>query len=231
MGYYDTLPPALSPEETRQAARDGNINKIIEGNVRLVLSVAHRYQGACFDDLVQEGTLGLIEAAKRYDPERGQFSTYAIPWIEKYILQSLQSESPLRVTDYGSRQGRRIKEETERLQQELRRDPTIDELAEATGYTRKAIKRSQIVTVQIDDAEELAEYNSTDDIHDKIMGEDIYNHLYLLTEKEREVIYHRFGFTSDVLTQQETANKMGYSREWIKKLESSAIKKLQEAMT
>jgi RNA polymerase primary sigma factor len=111
--------------------------KLAQGNLRLVIRTAKQYRdrGLSFEDLIQEGNLGLLKAVERFDPERGfRFSTYAIWWIRQSIVKAIGDKAKLiKIPIQVEKESWRAKKAAEELRQKLGREPTIDELAERSS--------------------------------------------------------------------------------------------------
>lgn len=144
--YYSmdlTNYPMLSPLEEMQAAKAHDTNRLVEGNLRLVISLAKKYvnRGLSFCDLIQEGNLGLIKAAEKYDYTRGyKFSTLAAWWIRQSITRALDEKSRTIVLPaYIIQEISKVKQIENQLASTLGREPTIDEVAEASGKAEEDI--------------------------------------------------------------------------------------------
>src|SRR3989337_1773563 len=123
------------------------IQELAKANLRFVISVAKKYQnrGVTLIDLIQEGNVGLVTAARKFDPEQGvKFISYAVWWIRQAILSSLANQGrAVRVPLNRASDLAKIFRERERLKQELRRDPTPQELSEATGLSPEIVESLQ----------------------------------------------------------------------------------------
>lgn len=144
--YYSmdlTNYPMLSPLEEMQAAKAHDTNRLVEGNLRLVISLAKKYinRGLSFCDLIQEGNLGLIKAAEKYDYTRGyKFSTLAAWWIRQSITRALDEKArTIALPAYIIREISKVKNIENQLTSTLGREPTIDEVAEASGKAEEDI--------------------------------------------------------------------------------------------
>jgi RNA polymerase primary sigma factor len=224
------------------------LDKLTKANLRFVVSVAKQYQnqGLSLPDLINEGNLGLIKAAKRFDETRGfKFISYAVWWIRQSILQALAEQSRivrLPLNQVGSLN--KIKKATSRLEQVFERTPSIDEIAELMeipGYkVDKAMKiTTKYVSVdapigQDDDTKFLDIY-----IHDdtpktdgglmrESLNKEIQRSLATLTEKERNVInlYYGIGMNHG-LTLEEIGAKFDLTRERVRQIKEKAIRRLK----
>src|SRR5438105_2649521 len=144
-----TQAPLLTSEEeitlTRlvQAGDMRARSRLIESNMRLVINIAKSYRNRAIplEDLIQEGAIGLMQAAERFDPERGfRFSTYATHWIRQAIGRAIDNKSKaIRLPAHVSQSLRRVEKERVRLARELGDDPTTDQLALAMGLSPKKL--------------------------------------------------------------------------------------------
>jgi len=136
-----------SPEEARRLCTligEGieARNRLVVANLRLVVSIAQRYagRGLPFMDLVQEGNLGLLKAAEKFDPSRGRFSTYATRWIEQAIQRALNEQAhPMRIPAHAGDDLRRLRRAREHFLQETGREPTEEELADELEMTPEKV--------------------------------------------------------------------------------------------
>jgi RNA polymerase primary sigma factor len=244
--------PILSQNEERKLGeliRKGDKNaqkKLIEANLKFVVSYAKKYKGMGLSlfDLINEGNLGLIEAAKRFDPKRNvKFISYAVWWIRQAIMHALTQYSrtyfiPQRLSDKISE----MKKKTAELKAELGRDPMREEIA----------KRMRITFEEVEDLEELDKKdfslsdkigNESLEVEDRIKDElapsveyqivknsiqqQIRALLGELDEKEALVLRLRFGLDDDQpRTLQEIGKKLNLTRERIRQIEKKAMRKL-----
>jgi RNA polymerase primary sigma factor len=249
-----TRAPLLTATEELKLAikvRDGDRSakmKMIEANMRLVVSIAKTYlsSGIPLEDLIQEGSIGLMTAAERFDPDRGyRFSTYATQWIRQSIGRAVDNKSKaIRLPAHVSESLRKV----ERARSELRRrtgdEPTAEQLAETVGLSLKKIN-SLLQTTQepvsldmpVGDEDNTSLGNlifdkSSPDPQDELitaeMRLEIESILGSLDEREQMIMRCRFGFEDDdrrVL--QQIGETLGISRERVRQLEAQAIRKLR----
>lgn len=222
--------------------------KLVQANLRLVVSIAKKYigQGVLFMDLVQEGSLGLIKAAEKFDYSRNfKFSTYATWWIKQTIMRAIANNAKtIRIPVHMADKIRKYKKVYTTLSFELGREPTDNEICEKLGFTIKniqAIKKAIIkepISLETPVTEDLCigdyiedkSYNSPD-THAKnnAMKGSIENLLKTLNDREREIINCRFGINGNTpMTLEQLGNNMGYSKERIRQLEDIALKKIRQ---
>jgi RNA polymerase primary sigma factor len=224
------------------------LEKLTKANLRFVVSVAKQYQnqGLSLPDLINEGNLGLIKAARRFDETRGfKFISYAVWWIRQSILQALAEQSRivrLPLNQVGSLN--RISKELSRLEQKYERPPLPDELAESLEIPQEKINAvMKISTRHVSMDAPLAQDEETKFI-DVYMSEDgtntdnqlmyeslsreIQRSLSTLTEKERDVINLYFGLgMAHGLTLEEIATKFDLTRERVRQIKEKAIRRLK----
>lgn len=222
--------------------------KLIQANLRLVVSIAKRYigQGVLFMDLVQEGSLGLIKAAEKFDYSKNfKFSTYATWWIKQTIIRAISNNSrTIRIPVHMADKIRKYKKVYTMLSFELGREPTDLEVAEKMGLTNKklsAIRKSIIkepISLETPVTDDL---NVGDYIQDKSSNlpeiqtknkslKGSINHLLsTLNEREKKIINCRFGINGQTpMTLEQLGQEMGYSKERIRQLEDIALAKIRE---
>jgi RNA polymerase primary sigma factor len=240
-------------EEVQLAQRikqgdQGALEKLTKANLRFVVSVAKQYQnqGLSLPDLINEGNLGLIKAAKRFDETRGfKFISYAVWWIRQSILQALAEQSRivrLPLNQVGSLN--RISKEFSKLEQRFERPPLPDELAASLDIPQEKIHAvMKISTRHVSMDAPLAQDEDTKFI-DVYMSEDtpttdsilmfeslsreIQRALATLTEKERDVVTLYFGLgMNHGLTLEEIAIKFDLTRERVRQIKEKAIRRLK----
>ncbi|MCX7829566.1 MAG: RNA polymerase sigma factor RpoD/SigA [Acidobacteria bacterium] len=251
--------PILTLEEEIELAKkyqkngdEEALKKLVESNLKYVVSIAKRYRpkGISFLDLITEGNIGLITAAKRFDPKRkSKLITYAKWWIMQSIERAIQDHgSSIRLPAKKATLYSDIQKTKKDLFKELSREPTADELAEKMEIDKEDF--DEVVTarndklsledflLQSDDSEirledMISETNVPtveDKLTEKARKEITQKCLAELNEKERAVILLRFGFDGgDGLTLQEAGKRLKLSRERVRQLEQSALKKLRHS--
>jgi len=226
------------------------LRRLVECNLRFVVAYAKRYRGLglSYLDLIHEGTLGLMEAAKRFDPERGvKFISYAVWWVRQAIFHALSEHARVfRLPQKLSGQVSKLAAAREKLKSELERPPTIAELAERTALPPAEVEQlllaagddvSLSTAVGDDGGLELGdtlEQDSVPSVEVEMIKDSferrIQGMVSGLDEKEREVIRMRFGLDGEEpKTLQEIGEAMGLSRERIRQIESRAKEKLRRS--
>ena len=221
--------------------------KLVNANLRLVISIAKRYigQGVLFMDLVQEGSLGLIKAAEKFDYTKNfRFSTYATWWIRQTITRAIANNSKtIRIPVHMIDKIRTYKKEFSRLNFELGREPTDYEMMKIMKLTKKklqSIKKaimSEPVSLETPVTDDLTiqdyiiddSYKTPEKYTEKIsMSKDIEELLEYLDEREKNIIIKRFGINQqECETLEQLGKSMGFSKERIRQLEGEALRKLR----
>lgn len=224
-------------------------NELVEHNLRLVISVARKYighAGMTFMDLVQEGNIGLMKAADKFDPSKGyKFSTYATWWIRQTIGRAVQEQSrtiriPVHMVETAAKMNKAIR----KLTQELEREPSIEEIASEMGVSADKIKflfeanRDPLsLDNRVNDEDDatvgdLVADHSAEMPGDSIILEDnkkmVIAVLDTLSQREKEVMMMRFGIEDDKPhTLEEIGQHLGVTRERIRQIETKALRKLR----
>ena len=253
--------PRLTPVEERELARrvktDGDeaaLRRLVEGNLRFVVSYAKRYRGlgVPFLDLIHEGNLGLMEAARRFDPDRNvKFITYAVWWVRQAMTHALSGQTraftlPQKLSAVAARFGRNVSD----LAEALNRTPTSREIADdldiSEGEVEALIRigdRDVSLSDHVGGADEadgpelieMLQQVSVPPAEEELIHRRLHAGVRLaldeLEDKEREVIELRFGLDRDgePRTLQEVGDMLGLSRERIRQIEARAKEKLRRS--
>lgn len=254
--------PRLTVEQERDLGRriqqhgdEGALTQLVEGNLRFVVSYAKRYRrlGVPFLDLIHEGNLGLIEGARRFDPERNvKFITYAVWWIRQSIMHLLSEESrvyalPPRVSGAAVRFGRQVAA----LAAQLEHAPSTREIADELEITEADVQ--MLLQLQADDVslsdrlgagdegsaevgDMLADTAALPHVEDTLLQAAFAGQLSValdaLEPREREVMRLRYGLgEQEPMTLQQVGDRLRLSRERVRQIETRAIQKLRRFKT
>lgn len=225
-------------------------NKLVEANLRFVVSVAKQYQhqGLTLTDLIDEGNIGLIKAAERFDETRGfKFISYAVWWIRQSILQAIAEQSRivrLPLNQVGSLN--KVNQESNRFEQENQRRPSVEELAQRTGIDEEKISQSMAASghhVSIDapfgedddnsmvDVMASGEYSRTDKhVDHESMAMELRQVLdKVLKDREKQIVCACFGIGETEKGLEEIGDKMGLTRERVRQIREKSITKLRDS--
>lgn len=237
--------------ELAQKIKQGDqvaLEKLVKANLRFVVSVSKQYQnqGLTLPDLINEGNLGLIKAAQRFDETRGfKFISYAVWWIRQSILQAIAEQARivrLPLNQVGSLN--RINKTFSRLEQEFEREPSADEIAECLEIEKEKVTESQKISgrhVSMDapfkDGEDgtlldvLSNGNSPKadiSLMNESLQKEIKRSLSTLTDREKDVIILFFGIgIPHPLSLEEIGEKFGLTRERVRQIKEKGIRRLR----
>lgn len=225
-------------------------NRLVEANLRFVVSVAKQYQhqGLTLTDLIDEGNIGLIKAAERFDETRGfKFISYAVWWIRQSILQAIAEQSRivrLPLNQVGSLN--KVNQESNRFEQENQRRPSVEELAQRTGIDEEKISQSMAASghhVSIDAPFGEDDDNSMVDV--MASGEDSRTDKHVdhesmamelrqvldkvLKVREKQIVCACFGIGETEKGLEEIGDKMGLTRERVRQIREKSITKLRDS--
>jgi RNA polymerase primary sigma factor len=223
------------------------LEKLTRANLRFVVSVAKQYQnqGLSLPDLINEGNLGLIKAAEKFDETRGfKFISYAVWWIRQSILQALAEQSRivrLPLNQVGSLN--KINKAFNKFEQEYERTPTPEELADTLELPKEKVNDTLRVSgrhISVDAPFQEGDENSLLDIlinsdspkaDNKLISEslmkEIERALSTLTDRERDIIRYFFGINCQEMTLEEIGEQFGLTRERVRQIKEKAIRRLR----
>lgn len=248
--------PLLSAEDERDLGRrirdHGDMearDRMIRANLRLVVAIAKQYadRGLALADLIEEGNVGLLKAVERFDPEAEvRFSTYGAWWIKQSIRRALVNTSrTVRVPSYMVEVIAKLRTTAARLERELERTPTFDEIAHAMGVDdegidllRRAMRAARSGRAAVSLESMLGETDTLEDPRASRPGDELEldgerGRLQALLDaidaREAEVLKLRFGIGVEApLTLREIGDQLGVSRERVRQIESRALRKLSD---
>jgi RNA polymerase primary sigma factor len=234
-------PGRHDPADLQQVVELGKHSRrrMIESNLRLVVSLAKRYTGKGISllDLIQEGNIGLMRAVERFDHRLGnRFSTYAIWWIRQAIGRAISDRSRLvRMPAQAYTDACRLAAIRHDLTQRLGREATVQELATSAGLTIARVERAQAwrihpETLDLDDSEPLIDDESI--VLRAALRRDIAHHLQFLDDPHVQVIHHRYGLNGHTpSTPEETATALNLTPDEVRTLEREALRHLRRRAT
>jgi RNA polymerase primary sigma factor len=226
------------------------VQEMVRRNLKYVVTVANKYRGfgMLLQDLIEEGNIGLIQAAKRFDVSRNvKFITYAVWWIKQAIMHSLAEQSgtvKLPVKQAGK--VTRFNKKSQQMFQDMEREPTQSEVANSLGYKDdeiNSIMRAYRTHLSLDtplkndehtpyldllENKNLIPYD--DQIMQESLSEKVDQMLEDLSEREATILKMRFGFSGEVKTLEEIGQEIGLSRERVRQIEKRAKERLKSIL-
>ena len=220
--------------------------EMIERNLRLVYSLAQRYRGrgAPFDDLVQEGTIGLVRAVEKFDHRRGlKFSTYAVWWIRRSLANAVVDARPIRIPSDASNRVAAVQRAERELERLAPGSPTTEAIAERTGFSVRRVQTlrdAASVTASLDepvvedgsalgdliaDRQAVDPWRHTDE---RESHQQLWSMVDVLPDRHREVLLRRYGLQGEEPeTHAEIGSRLGVGEERSRQLEREALHRLR----
>jgi len=249
-GRYPLLKPQQEIDLAKRIERGDLAAKdlLVNSNLRLVVSIARRYvgHGLPMTDLVQEGMLGLIRAAEKFDWRKGfRFSTYATLWIRQSIQRGLDNTArSIRLPANIAQRARKVARTASDLAKELEREPTVEEIADASDLTPEEVANIREVDytppslnspVGDDDGGELGHFIAVEgapveeEVHTALLSAEVARAVDALPEEERKVIHLRFGTKGDApQSATQVSRAVGKSPRDVAELEQRALRRLSQ---
>ncbi len=239
--------PVLTPQQELQLARrcaqgdEEALSQMVSANLRLVVSIAREYagRGVALQDLIQEGSIGLLAAAKKFDHSLDyRFSTYATKWIRQGVTKCLSDyANAIRVPDYTAQRLNRLKTAGRELEAALGREPTHQELAEATGISEEKVAEYLSLEPKICSLEDTLEHPVEDsnasqpqqELVRRELKKTVEGLLCQLTPRQQQVLRLRFGMDDGIChTHEAIGEALDISKERSRQLEKQGISRMQK---
>ena len=239
--------PLLTAEEEVSLCEARDVDALTQHNLRLVVNLAKRYQGKglAFMDLIQEGNMGLMKAAEKYDASKGfRFSTYATYWIKQALSRALVNQSRnIRVPVHMVTEINKVKAAAAKYEEEYNETPTNEQLAKILGKEVKEVDDLMKIvmgTVSLnsivgdEEDSELGDFIADDNMltpyqsaENSMLREALDGLLGTIDAREAKVIKMRFGLDGEAMTLEEVGKELGVTKERIRQIEDKALKKLR----
>jgi len=249
-------PRVIPPVERRALQREVDSGEdaraqLINSNLRLVVSIARRYQGHGLSllDLIQEGSLGLMRAVDKFDPSRGlKFSTYATYWIRQSVGRAIADHGrTVRLPVHLGERLSRLNRVRQQLTQRLDREPTAEEIATEVGLTIEQVTRAEQAAqmpASLDEAHtddgsgalseiiaDPLEPSPLEQVSHGLLRDDLSEAMSHLTSRERSILRLRYGLEGETAhTLEQIGQRLSLTRERVRQLESEALKKLRDPL-
>ena len=253
IGRIDLIPAKREVQLARRIQNGDHaaLSQLVTANLRFVVSVAKQYQnrGLALSDLINEGNLGLIKAAKKFGPSGGfKFVSFAVWWIRQHILLALAEQCRVvRIPVNRVNAVMKVASAAEKLQQKLNRKPTISEIScemnlkkedvlQALKHAKRYTSLDAPMGEDSEDSRNLYhliaqnDYNTDQPIHTENLKNEVRRILLALTAREKEVIILYFGLGScESLTLEQIGEKLNVTRERVRQIKVKALKKIKNA--
>jgi RNA polymerase sigma factor (sigma-70 family) len=252
LSHENPMPPQERRRlEAQVSSGERGRAQLINSNLRLVVSIARRYQGHGLSllDLIQEGSLGLMRAVDKFDPSRGlKFSTYATYWIRQSVGRAIADQGrTVRLPVHLGERLSRLARVRQQLVQRLDREPTPEEIATELGLTTDQVAKAEqaaLTPASLDEAHtedgtgSLAEIiadplqpSPLEEISHGLLRADLSEAMSHLTPRERNILRLRYGLDGEgAMTLEQIGQRLSLTRERVRQLESEALKKLRDPM-
>jgi len=215
------------------------INQLVKANLRFVVSVAKQYHdpGIELQDLIQAGNIGMIEAARRFDPTRGfKFISYAVWWIRQRILVEVHNKRIIRLPNHKRSTISKTNKEAEKIRQQLNMDDFTEveiprvKLAEVTRYISDPLSKNE----DGDTYEDImaGDFNTAENVEKESLEITVMQMIHnLLNEREAYIISHNYGIGTDAKSLEDIGKQLGLTRERCRQISNTALTKLKKHKT